>query len=434
MRGRLALLAAAVGVLVLTAFLVPLALLIRDVTADRATVRATADAQSLVPVVGTADTETVRLTVEQLVVDSRRSVSIFLPDGTVLGAAAPRTPAVDLAAQGQSLTAEFDGGREVVIAVQGRQDGTGVIRTVVPAAELTRGVDRAWLVLALLGLLLVLIGLAVADRLARSLVRAITDLSTVSHRLANAELDARVVPAGPPELREVAGALNHLAGRIQVLLREEREQVADLSHRLRTPLTALRLEAESLRDPGDASRVTAAVDGLERAVTGVIRQARWRTPTAEVAASDAAAIVGERVEFWSVLAEDTGRAVTLDLAEGPLPVGLPADEVEAAVDALLGNVFAHTPDETPFAVSLAPHGGQVLLTVADEGPGIPADTVGRGASHGNSTGLGLDIARRAAQASGGAMEIRNGPTGGARILLRLGPPRSPDTPNPPVAA
>ncbi|GGL89310.1 sensor histidine kinase [Micromonospora yangpuensis] len=424
MRGRLALLAAAVSVLVLAAFLVPLALLVRDVTADRATVRATADAQGLVTVVGTADTDTIRLTVEQLVAESGRAVSVFLPDGTVLGAPAPRTPAVALAGRGQSLTAEFDGGREVVIAVQGRPDGTGVIRTVVPAGELTAGVTRSWLVLALLGSVLVLVALAVADRLARTLVRSITDLSTVSHRLANAELDARVAPAGPAELREVAGALNHLAGRIQVLLREEREQVADLSHRLRTPLTALRLEAESLRDPQDTARVTAAVDGLERAVTGLIRQARWRTPTAEVAACDAAAVVADRVAFWSVLAEDTGRAVTLDLAEGPLPVGVPADELAAAVDALLGNVFAHTPDGTPFTVRLSSTPGQVLLTVADEGPGMPAGTVRRGASHGGSTGLGLDIVRQAAQASGGSLEVGNArPDGGARVVLRLGPPR-----------
>ncbi|MEU5909338.1 HAMP domain-containing sensor histidine kinase [Micromonospora sp. NPDC047527] len=422
MRARLALLVAAVSVLTLIAFLVPLALLVRTVAEDRATVRATADAQSLVPVVGTADPATIRLTVEQLAAESGRPVSVFLPDGTVLGAPAPRTPAVALAARGQSLTGESAAGREVVIAVQGRADGTGVIRTVVPRQELTAGVTRAWLVLALLGVLLVLIGLAVADRLARTLVRPISELSAVSHRLANAELDARVVPAGPAELREVAGALNHLAGRIQVLLVQEREQVADLSHRLRTPLTALRLEAEALRDPDDAARITAAADGLERAVTGLIRQARWRTPTPGAAASDAAAIVADRVAFWSVLAEDTGRAVSLDLAPGPLLVGVPADDLTAAVDALLGNVFAHTPDGTPFAVRLAAEAGEVLLTVADEGPGMPAGAVQRGASPGGSTGLGLDIARRAAQAGGGRLELRTGPAGGTQVLLRLGPP------------
>ncbi|WP_430502665.1 ATP-binding protein [Micromonospora trifolii] len=425
MRARLALLVAAVSVLTLIAFLVPLALLVRTVAEDRATVRATADAQSLVPVVGTADAATIRLTVEQLAAESGRPVSVFLPDGTVLGAQTPRTPAVALAARGQSLTGESAAGREVVIAVQGRSDGTGVIRIAVPQHELTAGVTRAWLVLALLGVILVLIGLLVADRLARTLVRPISDLSAVSHRLANAELDARVTPAGPPELREVAGALNHLATRIQVLLVQEREQVADLSHQLRTPLTALRLEAESLRDPDDAARITAAADGLERAVTGLIRQARWRHAPAQPTSSDAAAIVSDRVAFWSVLAEDTGRVVTLDLTPGPLPVGVAADNLTAAVDALLGNVFAHTPDGTPFAVRLAREAGEVVLTVADEGPGMPAGAIRRGASAAGSTGLGLDIARRAAQAAGGRLELRAGPGGGAEVLLRLGPPTSP---------
>jgi signal transduction histidine kinase len=376
-RRQLALLAAAVGVLILIAFLVPLALLVRTVAEDRATVRATADAQSLVPVVGTADTATIRLTVDQLLTtESARPVTVFLPDGTVLGAPAPRTPAVALAARGQSLTAESDVGREVVIAVQGRPDGTGVIRTVVPRAELTAGVTRAWLVLALLGVVLVLVGLVVADRLARTLVRPISDLSAVSHRL-------------------------------------------------RTPLTALRLEAESLRDPQDAARVTAAVDGLERAVSGLIRQARRRTsPVAPGTGCDAALVVGERVTFWSVLAEETGRAVALDLAPGPLPVAVPADELAAAVDALLGNVFAHTPDGTPFAVRLALDDGQVTLTVADAGPGMPAGPVRRGESRAGSTGLGLDIARQAAEAAGGRLDIGAGPDGGAAVLLRLGPRRA----------
>ncbi len=64
----------------------------------------------------------------------------------------------------------------------------------------------------------------------------------------------------------------------------------------------------------------------------------------------------------------------------------------------------------------------MLLTVADEGPGMPAGAVRRGASAAGSTGLGLDIARRAAQAAGGRLELRAGPGGGARVLLRLGPP------------
>jgi signal transduction histidine kinase len=244
----------------------------------------------------------------------------------------------------------------------------------------------------------------------------------VSHRLANAELTARAEPAGPAELRDVAGALNHLAGRIQELLRQEREHVADLSHRLRTPLTVLRLEAESLRDPQEGARLTAAADALERAVTGLIRQAR--SATTDAGRSDAAAVVAGRTEFWAALAEDTQREMTVGLAPGPLPVGLAAEDLAAAVDALLGNVFAHTPDGTPFAVRLTagPTGGAVL-TVADRGPGVPAGLVRRGASGADSTGLGLDICRRAAQASGGRLEIAAGEPSGAVMVLHLGPPR-----------
>ncbi|WP_326552847.1 sensor histidine kinase [Micromonospora sp. NBC_01813] len=429
MRRRLTLLVAATTTLVLVAFLVPLALLLRTVAQDRAIVAATADVQSIVSLVGTADVATLRLTIDQLTATADRPVTVYLPDGTVLGDQVAPTPAVELAGNGRSLTAAGTGGREILVAVQGRSDGTAVIRTFVPAAELDRGVRQAWAVLAGLGAVLVLVGLLVADRLARRLVAPITELSAVSHRLANAELSARAQPGGPPELREVAGALNHLAARIQELLRDEREQIADLSHRLRTPLTALRLEAESLPEPADAARVTAGVDSLERAVTALIQQARRRSAgpaagTGRAAVADAAAVVRDRVEFWSVLAEDTGRTVSLDLVPGPLLVGVDADELAAAVDALLGNVFAHTPDGTGFAVALAPDGTGAALTVADSGPGMPAGLARRGVSAAGSTGLGLDIAARAASSSGGRLELASG-SPGAVVTLRLGPPIRP---------
>jgi signal transduction histidine kinase len=440
MRRRLSLLVAATMCLVLVAFLVPLAVLLRAVAKDRVLVAAIAEAQGVVSLVGTADPASLRLSIEQAAAMSHRPMTVFLADGSVLGTLEPRTDTVRLAAaQRRSLTVERPDGHEIVISVQGRPEGTAVIRTFVPRADLTRGAGRAWLVLAALGLALLLLGLFVADRLARELVTPIAELSAVSHRLARAELTARAHPTGPPELREVAGALNHLAGRIQELLHDERERVADLSHRLRTPLTSLRLEAESLADAGDTARINAQVDALERVVTGLIRQARWRSDSDADAACDAAAVVRERVEFWSVLAEDTGRAVNLDLADGPLPVRVVADELAAVLDALLGNVFAYTPDGTAFGVRLVPlGGGGARLSVTDEGPGIaaapadprapagtavdPVDPLQRGMSSAGSTGLGLDIARRAAHASGGRLDLSSGPADGVRIVLELGPP------------
>ena len=422
MRRRLTLLVAATTCLVLVAFLVPLALLVRDVARDRALVGATTSLQGLIAVVGTADPAGLRLSAEQVAVTSGRPVTVFLADGSVFGTQVPRSTAVELAARGRSLTVGTAAGHEIVVAVQGRREGTAVVRTFVAADELRRGVGRAWLVLAALGVALLGLGLLVADRLARTLTSPITELSRVSHRLANAELTARATPAGPPELREVAGALNHLADRIQDLLREERERVADLSHRLRTPLTSLLLSAETLTDPGEAARMGAAVDDLQRAVTGLIQQARRRGAGGGTHC-DAAAVTRERVAFWTVLAEDTGRAVVVDVSPGPLPVAVPADELAAALDAVLGNVFAHTPDGTGFAVTLVAAGpaqAGAVITVADQGPGLPADQVERGASGGGSTGLGLDIARQAAQASGGRLSLATGAGGGAVVSLHLG--------------
>ncbi len=417
MRRRLTVLVAATTCLVLVAFLVPLALLVRSVAADRAVTAASGSLQAVVVLLATGKPGEIAMGVE----NAGRPVTVFLPDGTTVGAPAERTPAVRLAATGRSLSTDTAQGREILVAVGREDEGTYVARTLVTDAELSHGVVRAWALLAALGALLVLVGLVVADRLAQTLITPIRELSEVSHQLAGGDLTARATIGGPPEVREVGGALNHLAGQIRALLDQERETVADLSHRLRTPLTALRLEAEALRDPAEAARVRGRVDDLQRMVTLVIQDARNRTGGR--GASDAAAVVRDRIAFWSALADDTDRAVSESVPAGPLLVGLAADELAAAVDALLGNVFAHTPDGTAFAVMLAPRaGGGALLTIVDEGDGLPPGAFGRGESGAGSTGLGLDIARRAAAAAGGGLALGSGPGGGAQVTLELGPP------------
>lgn len=425
MRQSLAMLVAATTSLVLVAFLVPLAILIRSATAEQAISAATRDAGALVSVVATSDRTTVELTVAQSIGLTGHPFTVYYPDGTTVGESVPATPAVELALRGQSLTAETPGGLEIVSAVELVGGGTGAIRTFVTDEELTDGVVQSWVVLGLLGLGLVALGVVVADRLAVHLVGPISRTAAVSYRLAAGQLDARADVEGPPEAKAVATGLNHLAERITAMLRQERESLADLSHRLRTPLMALRLDGEALPAP-HAERITSGVDELERAVTQVIREARARGVEVGGVRCDAAAVVQERVDFWSVLAEDTGRQVDTALAAGPVWVSCAPGELAAAVDALFGNVFAHTPEGTPFAVALEQRPDcSARIVVADDGGGFTVgDPVGRGRTGGSSTGLGLDIARRVAEASGGRLTVGRSELGGAAVALELGPPRA----------
>jgi len=227
--------------------------------------------------------------------------------------------------------------------------------------------------------------------------------------------------AGPPEVRRAGAGLNRLAVRIGELLAHERETVADLSHRLRTPLTALRIDAESLRDGAEMERLLADVSAVERTVSGIIREARRPSDGAR-ASCDAAEVVAECAAFWWPLAEDQDRWMTVDLAPGPVPVQVSRDDLATCTDILLENVFAHTPDGVALAVRLSPRaGGGAWLVVTDDGPGFgDANLTQRGVSRGGSTGLGLDIARRIAETSGGTLVIGRSAAGGGAVKLGLG--------------
>src|SRR6266851_1735679 len=179
---------------------------------------------------------------------------------------------------------------------------------------------RTWLLLGCAGLGVLALGVAVADRLARSLVRPLADVARAADRLATGDLSARAELAGPPEVRRAGAGLNRLARRIGELLAYERETIADVSHRLRTPMTALRIDAESLRDHVERTQLLSDLDALERTVDEVIRVARRPTRQGPAEACDAAAVVAERAAFWLPLAEDTDRAMTIDVAAGELPV------------------------------------------------------------------------------------------------------------------
>jgi signal transduction histidine kinase len=426
-RRRLVTLVAVTTSLVLVAFLVPLALLVRSVAADRATSAAVREAQDLAPLVTTANRKSLHVAVAQRAHGEDATdfaLTVFLPDGTLIGAPARTSAAVRLARTGRSLTVDRTDGREVLVAVQGGSGGTVVIRAFASTDQLRHGVARTWLVLGLLGAGLLALSLLVADRIGRSITRPTEGLVGVAHRLADGDLSARVSPAGPSELRDVATALNLLAGRIGELLAAEREDVADLSHRLRTPLTSLRLSLDGIAPGEDRDRLEAAVDGVERTVDRVITDARRPVREGVEASCDATAVVAGRVAFWSALAHDEQRPMSVDLPEHPVAVRTSEPDLAAAVDALLGNVFAHTAEGTAFAVAVRDRAGAgAELVVSDDGHGLPdSGSTERGTSGEGSTGLGLDIVRRTAVAAGGGVATGATASGGAQVTVQLGAP------------
>ena len=428
MRRRILLTVGAAISLVLLAFLLPLAVLVKEVAANRAESAATLQIQALVPLVGTVTRGDLRLAIERVNSGGNPPVTVFMPDGTTLGAPARRTASVELASKGQAFTVETAAGLELLVPVQGldvggQQTGTAVIRVLVPGKELSEGVLRARLVLLGLGLVLLGLGLAVGSLVARSFVRPVRDLARTADRLAAGDLSARVTPGGPAEVKAVGEELNRLARRIADLLAAEREVVADLAHRLRTPVTALRLDSESLQDAEERARLVADADAVSFGVDEVIREARRPVSERGVTYCDAATVVRDRCRFWAVLAQDQGRDLQVEVCAHPVLVRTSASDLASAIDALVGNVFQHTPNGTPFTVTLTPHAdGGAQLVVQDAGAGQPhAGVVSRGASGAGSSGLGLDIVRRTADASGGALSVVRAPTGGFGVVVRLGP-------------
>jgi signal transduction histidine kinase len=442
MRRRIMVLVVGMTALVLLAVAVPIAILVRKEVVQNGK-QDTGDQAGAVGIwlhnAARTNLE-IKNYVSALASRSGRPTRVICPDGTLIGTLPARLgqqqPPGSASQRGFDPGGPPTGGREdraqvmdvpggtLAVLESGYQAGSGVyvVQVFASDSKLHDG-EGGWLLLlsgASFGMLLVAAG--AAELLTRRIVRPLVDTAETARALSVGDTTARAPTGGPREIGEVGVALNRLADRIDQLIAEERETVADLSHRLRTPLTALRLDAEALRDPIDAERVGQHVSTLERMLTAVIHAARRPQREGRMPSCDARAVVEDRVTFWSALTDDQGRAADVSLPSGPLPVRAAAEDLAAAVDALLENVVAHTPEGTPFAVHLSPSGAGARLMVSDDGPGLPPEEPVRGRSDRGSSGLGLDIVRRCAVASGGSMTLGRAPSGGALITLQLGAP------------
>ena len=197
--------------------------------------------------------------------------------------------------------------------------------------------------------------------------------------------------------------------------------MADLSHRLRTPLTAPAAGggvAADTRTGRPGSRP--GVDALERAVTAVINEARRRAR--DRAACDAVAV--DRGPGRVLVGAGRGPvpgASRSDLGTGPLPVAVAADDLAALRGRAARQRLRAHPRRAPFTVRLTARpgggGGPASRRRARLRPGQRPPQ--RGESGAGSTGLGLDIARRTAESSGGSLSLRSSPEGGASVILFL---------------
>jgi len=422
-RRQLALVAAAITSMLALAFLVPLGLLISTQAEDRALAQAQREAEAAAAVLAVAASFQQSAATPSLAdavvasLDETGDLSVVLADGYVAGREDIDPETLARARAGTAFTASRTGGAEVLVPVGlAGARVPAVVRVVTDTRDFRRGVTAAWVVLALLGAVLVAAAVAVADRISRSVTKPMSALAAAAERLGAGDLDQRVAPDGPPELLEMGEAFNTLASQLRLLLEAERESVADLSHRLRTPLAALRLGVETLPVSGDRDGLLADVDSLESAVDELIMEAR-RGAAAEEQRCDAAAVARDRARFWEVLADDQGRRFDLQTGAGPHEVGLSGRDLGAVIDTLIENVFTHTDPGVVFSLTVRREDAWVAVEVADEGPGFHSQLASRGLSKAGSTGLGLDIATRTVERADGTVIVGDPPGGSVTLLM-----------------
>jgi signal transduction histidine kinase len=318
----------------------------------------------------------------------------------------------------------------VPIASGGRVHGA--VRITYPLSTVNARITRYWLLLAAVAATVLAAAAVVGIALARFVVRPLRGLETAAASVGEGNLDARAPEsAGPPEVRSLAAAFNETVAKLEQLLRSQSEFVADASHQLRTPLTALRLRLESLeQSEGDDRRrdLDAAlreVDRLAQTVDGLLALARADAGAAPAERIDAGAVVRERIETWRRPADERGVAL-VGRADGSAPVLASPNRLGQVLDNLIANALEQSPAGTSVAVGIRSAAPWVELHVTDEGPGMTAEQRSRAfdrfwrAGPGGS-GLGLAIVRRLVEADEGEVELAAAPGGGLDAIVRLHP-------------
>lgn len=335
-------------------------------------------------------------------------------------------------------------GAPLVVAEPVLFDGEliGAAVTVSSTAD-ARGVVLGWWG-ALAGGAIVAIALAVLAALpvVRWVLRPVRRLDDATAVLGTAVVNGEAVDpidvrGGPPELRQLSKSFDRLAAKVSDTLAAQRAFVADASHQLRNPLTALRLRLGNLSghitveaEEHQAAAIAEA-DRLARILDELLAMARAESGTVEPVEVDVDQVVKARVATWQTVA--TYRCVSLVLAgEHGGRAMVPPRGLEAILDALLENALKFTGEGTLVEVEVRRADGRVSVSVRDHGPGLQPDELARATDrfwrsreHQNvhGTGLGLAIVQRIVDRVHGTVTVSL-PDGGG-LLVRIELPTAP---------
>jgi signal transduction histidine kinase len=314
----------------------------------------------------------------------------------------------------------------------------GAVRASVPTSRLDSLVIRYWLVLG--GVALIVLGaVALAGRwLALWVSRPLTRLRDATRRAEVGDLTVRAdASAGPAEVRELSGAFNDMISRLDLVVGTQEQFVADASHQLRSPLTALRLRIENLQHEAspavadDLEGAIAEVDRLSRLVNGLLSLAHADRRAPERTRQEVGELVRERAEAWRFAAAENGIEI-LASAEGELWSELSPGALEQVLDNLISNALEAAPPQTEVRLCARRAGEGVVVEVSDQGAGMDPearrhafDRFWRGAEGRHGSGLGLAIVKSLVEADAGSVALDEAPGGGTRVLVTLPSPRRP---------